>query len=215
MTWIGVSLAGWCAACGSVDNEEENEGFKGVITMTQANTDNVTSGVSCNSGAPDKFIAETTYFRAFRLADHDIRGAFRVTSVSFTVSERVIGDGFTRFPIELSVHNFSGEVGGSTIDTAALGPATITNVDVLATTPAMMPVNYNQPLVAEITEPAFVFKIRVPDYKTQKHKFFLGVTGGGETVPGYSACGARAPETLTGLGFPQHSLLMSITGESY
>src|ERR1041384_1718002 len=93
-TLFGIaSLVVW-AACGSVD-----PGFKGTITLDESTSPTAITGVSCKDA--NGYVAETSYFRAFRLADYKIHGAFRVTAVSFSVSERVIGTGFVKFPIDI------------------------------------------------------------------------------------------------------------------
>jgi len=203
-----VSLAAWCAACGSVD-----PGFKGTITLDEATSWTAVTGVSCKDA--NGYVGETSYFRAFRLADYKIHGAFRVTGVSFAVSERVLGTAAVKFPIEISVHDYTGEVGSDTLDTGRMTLKKASTVDIMATTPTVMVVKYDQPMVAEVEEDAVVFKIHVPNYQAQMHKFFLAVSNQGESQPSYSACGASAPRTLTGLGIPQQYLLMSVTGESY
>jgi hypothetical protein len=207
-TLLGIaSLLVW-AACGSVD-----PGFKGTITLEEATSSTAVTGVSCKDA--NGYVGETSYFRAFRLADYKIQGAFRVTAVSFAVSERVIGTGFVKFPIDVSVHDYTGEVGSDTIDTAKMALKKASTVDIVATNPTVMVVKYDQPMTAEIEEDALVFKIHVANYTAQMHKFFLAVSNQGERQPSYSACGSAAPKTLTGLGFPMQSLLMSVTGESY
>ena len=203
-----VSLLGLAAACGEVD-----PGFKGTIKLDQATSWTAVTGVSCKD--PSGYIGETSYFRAFRLADYKIKGSFRVTSVSFAVSERVLGAGLTKFPIELSIHDYAGEVGSDTIDTAQMTQKKVTTVDIVATNPTVMVVKYEQPILAEIEEDALVFKIHVANYTAQMHKFFLAVSNQGESQPSYSACGDSEPRTLTSLGAPQQYLLMAVTGESY
>jgi hypothetical protein len=202
-----ASLLLW-AACGSVD-----PGFKGTITLDEATSWTAVNGVSCKDA--NGYIGETSYFRAFRLADYKIHGSFRVTGVSFAVSERVIGTGFVKFPIDISVHDYSGEVGNDTVDTSKMALKKASTVDIVATNPTVMVVKYDQPMTAEIAEDALVFKVHVANYTAQMHKFFLAVSNQGESQPGYSACASDAPKTLTGLGLPQQNLLMSVTGESY
>lgn len=196
-----------CAACGAVDPG----GSKGPIQLQQATTWNATGGRACVNA--DKFIGETSFYRAFKLADHDVHGPFAVTSVAFTVNERVIGTGFTRFPIDINIYDYTGEI-GDTLDTTKFTLLKTSSVDILATTPIVMPVKYELPLPAEVTAPAFVFKIHVQNYEAQMHKFFLAVNKEGETAPGFVACGANAPKTPTALGFPGDVLLMSVTGEA-
>src|SRR6185436_9382136 len=92
-------LLAWCAACGSVADSHEP------IVMNQALASNVTSGDACRDA--NFYIGETSYFRAFKLADYGVHGAFSVTSVSFTVHERAIGTGFTRFPIDINIYDYT------------------------------------------------------------------------------------------------------------
>src|SRR5262245_43705564 len=109
-TSIGlVWIAGLCAACGEV-----NPGFKGMITIDQANSLTATTGVACTTNDTNKYVGETTWFRAYKLADYDIQGGFRVTTATFSVSQREIGTGFTRFPIDISIYNYTGPTGGET-----------------------------------------------------------------------------------------------------
>jgi hypothetical protein len=208
-----LCLSGWCAACGRVET-----GFKGTITIDQSNSPTATKGVACTSNDTNKYVGETSYFRVFRLADHDIEGPFRVTTVSFAVSQRQVGTAATRFPIDVSVHNYTGVVGGETIDNspAVMPLVKSAMVDILPTpSTTFFLVKYDLPLVAEITEDAFAVRIHVPNYVAQMHKFFLAVSEMGDKVSGYMACGASAPKTLTGLGAPNDSLLIQVTGEAY
>ena len=198
-------LLAWCAACGTVAPSHEP------IVMNQAMASNATGGRACVDAS--KFIGETSYFRAFKLADYGVHGAFSVTSVSFTVSERVIGTGFTRFPIDIGIYDYTGDI-TDTLDTTKMVLKKTASVDILATDPAVKPVSYEQPLPADIAADAFVFKIHVQNYQAQMHKFFLAVNQGGESQPGYVACGANAPKTPTALGFPGDVLLMAVIGES-
>ena len=199
-----VSVAAWCAGCGSV-------GQQGPVLLDQANSWTAVSGTSCTNA--DHFIGETSYYRAFKLADHGVHGAFQVTGVTFSVSEREIGAGFTKFPIELGLYDYTGDI-SDTLDTGKMTLKKSSTVDIVATTPTIMVVKYDQPMLADITTPALVFKIHVLNYQPQMHKFYLAISRDGESHPGYVACGANPPKTPGGLGFPTDVLLMSVTGEA-
>lgn len=200
-----AALVTGVVGCGSVEQA------KGPVTLDQANSWTAVSGTACTNA--DHFIGETSWFRAFRLADYDVGGKFHVDSVAFAVSEREIGTGFTRFPIDLSLFDYTGEI-SDTLDTTKLTLLKSSSVDIVATTPTIMVVDYEQPMPADVTAPVLVFKIHVQNFQPQMHKFYLAISRSGETHPGYVSCGSNAPKTPTGLGHPDDVLLMSVTGQA-
>jgi hypothetical protein len=200
-----VALATEGSGCGSVEQA------KGPVKLDQANSSTAVAGTACTN--PDHFIGETSWFRAFRLADYDVGGKFHVDTVAFAVSEREIGAGLTKFPIDLSLFDYTGEV-SDTLDLTKLTLLKSSSVDIVATTPTTMVVEYEQPMPADVTAPVLVFKIHVQNFQPQMHKFYLGISRSGETHPGYVSCGSNAPKTPTGLGHPDDVLLMSVSGQA-
>ena len=60
-----------------------------------------------------------------------------------------------------------------------------------------------------------VIELFVPDGESVGNQFYIGITGAGESKPGYSrapACGASAPTSWDSLGQTAQDMILSVTG---
>lgn len=194
-----------CAACGDV-------GVHGPVAMEPNASRTAAVGLACTNSM--QLIADTRYFRAFRLADYNIHSDFEVRTVSFIVSHRVINPPATNFPLHVRIHNYTGPLGGATLDLSAMAQIGATvDVDQRATTPEQKPVQFDIPLVAPITADAFVVELHVENHTAAGHRFYLGVNTDGEEYPSYSKCLTKDVEAVSAI-VAQGSLLLWVAGNA-
>lgn len=211
--WCYVSC-GVLAACSPV----EPGGVKGEVHVTQTNSEIVANGLSCASTStmPSQ-IAENSFYRAFTLTDHDIRGAFHVKKVSFGVFRATAGGGAPSQPGDISIYAYDGDAGGETIDLAKLTKLGQTKGFNIPN--AAMPTTFG--LDMDIDVPAgtetVVVELHVRDGRAAMHHLLIGFNGQGERSPAYQrapTCMFPNPVTVEAAGFPNRALVLSMLGDA-
>lgn len=184
------------------------------ITLSESNSATIGTGVSRACANSFGVTAENSYYRAFKLSDFGINSAFNVTSVQFAVESAVAEVG-TSQNAYVRIYNYTGAVGGTTLDTASMSQlanqltaipnttsGTVTS-NVTATIPA------GGSLVAEIFVPD-----SDPDGDTYGNELYMGANTSGETKPSYIRapdCGSSTPSSFDSLGLDV-DLVITVSG---
>lgn len=196
----------------------------GMQTRTLSQTTNTTvvaSNVGCYYEDPlFGFVYatdENSWYRVFRLADHNIAGAFTVQRVTFYTDWALGTNG--QQPGTVKVGTYAGTPDADTLDPTqitvlATQNITIPDADSTAGQPA--------PVVTDIaaTVPAngtLIVEVSAPDGYANQHIFFIGVSEGGESKKGYirsSGCTAVNTPTAVGTILPNKAVLIGVTGTS-
>jgi hypothetical protein len=213
------------AACGSVSHTMADDAAvdtgsvdAGPIdrTLSQTNSESVTSGVGCRGTAPSDFIKENNFYRAFTLADFGVTGAFQVTKVKFGVYSATSGGvPVMTQPAEISIYAYSGPVGTSTVDLSKLtkqGGAMIQIPDTATPTTIEIPIDATLPQGTA----GLVLQFHVADGSAAMHRLLFGGNQQGERTPAFQyapLCGQTAPVTLPAAGLGIHALVLQVTGK--
>lgn len=208
--WM-VAVCLLAGACGKVDES----GVKGVVTLDQAMSPVATRRINCQ-GTMTGFINETSWLRAFRLADHDVQGRFQIQKVSFVIADAAAGGGRTDQPATVTVYKYSGPVGDQTIDLAQAEQLNTVEIRVRNTTaPEPREISLLGDIPADVE--GLVAEVHVPDGKTAENKIALGTSTLGESRPSYiraPLCNSPSPVTFDSLGITSN-LILSVTGEAF
>ncbi len=181
------------------------------VTVSQNTGTTVGSASSVACGA-NGTTSENSWYRVFKLADHNIAGAFQVTSVSFGVQEA------TGLPnVQVKIGTYAGVVtpAPAQLDTAMITPitaATFAVPNTAATAPTMSTVPITATIPAGGTMIVEVFS---PDATGTGKYFYLGGNATGETKPAYlraPSCATPQPRTTVALGFPTANLVLTVAG---
>ncbi len=182
-------------------------------TLKQTTLDTVTADNSsaCRNAAGT---AESSYYRAFKLSDNGITGAFNVTKVTFGVENATAGTvGATAQAAQVKLYSYSGALGGATLNTAQLTAINALNIMIdNAATPTSKTVDITGIIPAGGT---LVVEIALPNGQAAGNFFYMGSNAGGETKPGYlraPACTYTSPVTTTSIGFATMNLVINVTG---
>lgn len=184
------------------------------VTMSQTNSMDVTSGVGCRR-SPTNYIVENNYYRAFKLADYGVTGAFHVTKATFGVSSAHAGGTSMMQPARISIFAYPGNVGGATIDLSMLtghGEATVQVHDTTTGGAVDVPIDAQLPAGTS----ALVVQLHVDDGTTTMNQLMLGANQQGESTPAYQLaplCGQTSPVSLPAAGLPNFALVLSVTGD--
>ncbi|MBA3538649.1 MAG: hypothetical protein H0T79_03400 [Deltaproteobacteria bacterium] len=186
-------------------------------TLTQTTNTTMTpeASIACNDGVST---SENSWYRVFRLSDSQIASAFQPTRVTFQVDWAAAGAGGMQ-PVQVSVGSYTGTVDATTIDLTKvtnLGSAIAMVPDgdaTVAIPPAMEVPITSGPVPASGN---LIVEVRAPDGIPAGNIFFLGVSTGGESHPGYlrattAACDFVTPTSLVSKGHAIHALIQ-VTG---
>ncbi len=181
-------------------------------TLKQTTLDTVTANNSsaCGSAAGT---AENSYYRAFKLSDNGITGAFNVTKVTFGVERATAGMSAAAQAAQVKLYSYSGGLAGTTLNTAQLTAINALNIMIDNTaTPTTKDVDITGIIPAG---GALVVEIALPNGQAAGNVFYIGSNPGGETKPGYlraPACTYTSPVTLASIGFPTMKIVINVTG---
>lgn len=181
-------------------------------TLKQTTVDTVTADNSsaCGTAAGT---AENSYYRAFKLSDNGITAAFNVTKVTFGVENASAGMGAAAQAAQVKLYNYSGALGGATLNTAQLTAINALNIMIdNAATPTTKTVDITGVIPAGGT---LVVEIALPNGQAAGNFFYMGSNAGGETKPGYlraPACTYTSPVTTTSIGLATMNLVINVTG---
>lgn len=180
-------------------------------TIKQTTLDTVTADNSSACGTTAG-TAENSYYRAFKLSDNGITGAFNVSKVSFGVENATAGMG-TAQAAQVKLYSYSGALTGTTLNTAQLTAINAINIMIdNAATPTTKDVDITGVIPAGGT---LVVEIALPNGQAVGNFFYMGSNAGGETKPGYlraPACTYTSPVTLSSIGFATMNLVINVTG---
>lgn len=181
------------------------------VTLSQTTATTVIAASSLACGA-NGTTSENSWYRVFKLSDHNISGPFQVTSVSFGVQE---ASGLPN--VQVKIGTYSGVVTPppAQLDTALVTPITaatfaVPNTAPTATTTSMVPITATIPAGGTV-----IVEVFSPDLTGTGKYFYLGANTGGETKPAYlraPSCATPQPRTTVALGFPNANLVLSISG---
>ncbi|MEO6050471.1 MAG: hypothetical protein ABIP78_03970, partial [Pyrinomonadaceae bacterium] len=141
-------------------------------TFTQSSSQAVAGGnsFSCNTGAPNFFHRENSYWRAFNVAGLGVSASetYTISSVDFAIEEaNAAGVGTTQpVTVRLYANNGAAFPGGTQTQIG------IANLDVVDQTGTVL----NVPIAAVIAPGTFelVMEVFTPDGSVAGHKFFIG-----------------------------------------
>jgi hypothetical protein len=182
----------------------------GPIQLSQNTSINVTpaTSISCNSGTPNFFHRENSYYRAFSLASYP--NGFNVCGVRFGVQNADAGGTSTSQPLSIRVYANTGAAfpaGTRTLVGSVDGTITDgTNMIVETPITATIPAGTNQ-LVAEIF---------TPDGAPASNQFFLGANAAGQSGPSYiraPSCNDSTPISLSAI-FPNVHYVLTVVGDA-
>lgn len=180
-----------------------------LVTLRETATSSVVPGSSVVCYAPGaQTTADGTWRRVFRLADFGVVGTFRVTGVSFGVSEARGARA-----IVVAIGTYAGAFGAAKLDVPAIQAIAATTVDV-ADVPAAVPRVVAVPIDATVAAGSLlVATVAAPNLRGAG-SFHLGATTSGETAPGYFssvACAFSPPGSTIALG-GSGQLVLEVTG---
>lgn len=179
------------------------------LQQTTLNTVTANNSSACGTSAGT---AENSYYRAFKLSDNGITSAFNVSKVSFGIENATAGMG-TAQAAQVKLYNYSGALGGTTLNTAQLTAINAINIMIdNAAAPITKDVDITGVIAAGGT---LVVEIALPNGQAVGNFFYMGSNAGGETKPGYlraPACTYTSPVTLPSIGFATMNLVINVTG---
>lgn len=179
-------------------------------TITQSSSQEITPGnaISCNTGDPNYYHLDVSYWRAFNMAAFANSQQYNVTSVSFGIEAAHSGNGMSQpATIRLYANVAAPFPGGlrTQVASKSIGipdqVGTIMSVPVFATVPAG-----TLELVMELFTPSGVLA---------GNSFFVGTNTAAQTGPSYvsaAACGTQNPTDVAALGFPDSHIVFSVHG---
>ena len=141
---------------------------------------------------------DNIWYRAYQLSDFPmVTGAFMITSVNIAVQESAASP-----TINIKIGSYSGNLNGSTINSAQISSLAMQTKSVPPTT-GTTGETLNVPIAATIPAGGkFVVEVLAPDQNTTGY-FYIGATDVAETHPGYlssaSCSGLSTPVTTASL----------------
>ena len=184
------------------------------LTLSQTNSSAITSGVGCRT-SPTNYIVENNLYRAFKLADYGVTGAFHVKKVTIAVDSAKAGGSNQNQPAEISVYAYSGPVNTDTIDLSMLAK----QGDVMFQIPdTATPLPIDVPINAEIPAgtAGLVVQFHVADGQAAMNQLLIGANQQGEQHPAYELsplCGQTNPVTFPSAGLSNFALVFTVTGD--
>lgn len=184
------------------------------VTLTQTTNDTMigsASSIACGNNTTGD-TRENSWYRVFKLADHNIVGGFHVTAVTFGVQE---ASGSPQVQVKIGTYSGNITPPPATIDTALVTPIqattfTVPNTVSTAATTVTVPISANVPALSQM-----IVEVFSPDFNNLGRYFYLGGNGNGETKAAYlraPTCGETQPKTTTALGFPTSNLVITVSG---
>ncbi|HTY41048.1 MAG TPA: S-layer homology domain-containing protein, partial [Thermoanaerobaculia bacterium] len=182
----------------------------GPTSITQSSSQTVTPGsVACNTGSPNFYTTENSYWRAFTLTDSGINGAYAICAVSIGVEVAVAnsGGGGTQ-PLDVRLYTSDTAFPGGTL--TQIGTASIGVADQNGTI-LVIPVAAQAPAGSEL-----VVEIHIPDGTTAGNEFFIGSNAALQTGTSYisaGSCGVTTPTPTGDIGAPDMHIVMNVIGQ--
>lgn len=169
------------------------------------------SSVACGNNTTGD-TRENSWYRVFKLADHNIVGGLHVTAVTFGVQE---ASGSPQVQVKIGTYSGNITPPPTTLDTALVTPLnavtfTVPNTVSTAATTVTVPISANVPALSQM-----IVEVFSPDFNNLGRYFYLGGNAGGESKPSYlraPTCGETQPKTTSALGFPTSNLLITVSG---
>jgi hypothetical protein len=177
------------------------------VVLSQNNSETVTNGaVACVAGLLIQYMRANSYYRVFRLADHDVTGGLDVSRVDFSVFTASSGSFSGEQTIEVRLHTLAGSV----LTTAAL--TELASADVTIEDGGERSVSV--PLTAAVPAGAtLVAEVFVPDALNTGNYLRIGANTAGERGPSYW----RGPLCISGVqaiadATQAHEIVLTVTG---
>jgi hypothetical protein len=196
------------AAVDPVSSDPPTGACPSTITQSSSQTITVGNSVACNTGTPNFYHLDVSYWRAFNMAVFTGSRQFNVTSVSFAVENAQSGSGSGQPAIVRLYTNAGGAFPGGVRTTIAE-----TNITVADQTQSIV----NVPLFA--TVPAgtseLVMQVFTPDGEATHDVLFIGTNAAPQSGPSYVssvACDTPMPTDTADLGFPNAHIILSVHG---
>lgn len=173
------------------------------VTLSQSSSMAIMSATSvgCATAGSSR---ENSYYRVFRLADHQITSTFTARQISFGVQDAAGAQ-----VVHVKLHTLVGALATDHLTTISTADVSITSAatgQVVSTSLSPAAVPAGSTLVAEIL---------VPDAQGAGTTFLLGANTAAETAPGYirsPACGSATPASFASIGFPDAHIVLTVTG---
>jgi hypothetical protein len=179
-------------------------------TITQSSSQAITLGnsVACNTGSPDFFHLDVSYWRAFNMAVFTGSQQFNVTSVSFGIENGVSGSGLGQ-PATVRLYTNAGGAfpGGVRTQIAT------TNITVTDQTQTILSVPLFATVPAGTSE--LVMEVFTPDGVAASNVLFIGTNAAAQTAPSYVSsvgCGQPTPIDTAAIGFPDSHVIFNVYG---
>ncbi len=187
----------------------------GPASISQSASTAVVSGasVSCNAGG---IHTDNSYYRAFTLSAFNPpldSTQFSIQSVTFGVEVANDGGGAGQ-PITLRLYDSSANPPTNATIGAALRTANATITDQSLTLYTMTPAT---PLVLLNASDILAVEVFTPNGSAGSHSFFIGSNSAGQTGPSFiraADCGISEITNLTGIGFPNMHIVMTVSGNN-
>ena len=192
-------------------------GGTSITQSTNASTVTTGASVSCNGGAPGFFHTDNSYYRAFTLSAFNPpldQLQFMVQAVTIGIETANASGVGTTQPVTINIFNSS----ANPPTLATLGPVLSTqtvNVSDQSNSTLLIPL---------VTQPVFtvgtgilVVEVFTTNGQAAGHSFFMGANALGQSGPSFiraAPCGLTDIGNLTGIGFPNMHVVMTVHGNS-
>lgn len=187
------------------------------ITLSQNASETITNGntFACRSTTTG-VTRENTYYRAFALTDHGVRGALHVTSVVIGVQLADGGPDSATQPGTVKLSTYGTVPDGTTLDLAQLRNLATADVKI----PDGAGTRLTVPITADVAAGSvLVVELTVEDGAAAGARFLIGSNAQGERSPGYTrapTCNIVAPRTMLSVAREiqtgEAHIIMTVTG---
>jgi hypothetical protein len=187
------------------------EGDCGPLSATQNTSQTPASltSIACVTQDGNDFHFDTSWWRAFRLADYGIEGDFTVCALEMAIEVADSGSGAGQpMTVNLWLNEETCPFPGGA--RTLIGTASVTVTDQSLTT-LTIPVSGTARALSELA-----VEIAVPNGVPQSDVFFAGSNSAGQTAPTYissTECGLPQPIDLAAIGFPDSHVIMRVIGD--
>jgi hypothetical protein len=154
-----------------------------------------------------QFTRENHFYRAFRLADHGVTGAYTATRLNLAIESADTLAGTQNLTVRLH------RVSSGTFPTGQLQQLHTQVFAIADVANTVVPLTFSAPVVAPAGS-TLVVQVTSPDYTTAGNFFFPGSNTAGESGPSYvmaSACGINSPTAYTQVIDPASSVHLVLT----
>lgn len=197
-----------------------------LTSLTQSFSQSPTPGsASCNSGSPNFFHTDNSYWRAFNMAQYTNSGQYNVTSVTFAI-ETANATGISASPSPGTPTPTPPPTPGTQPVTVRLytnaGGAFPAGTRTQIASQQIFVANQTGTLVTvpmSVVVPAgtseLVMEVFTPSGQVAGNEFFIGSNGLGELGPSYisaTECAISTPATTGSIGFPNMQLIFDVNG---